>query len=53
MPEIPEIGSGQIRNIGITINEIGVNSIPVFDPSKVGMTVRFICTHTKTFLLFK
>ncbi len=35
MPEIPEIGSGQIRNIGITINEIGVNSIPVFDPSKV------------------
>ena len=35
MPEIPEIGSGQIRNIGITKNEIGINSIPVFDPSKV------------------
>ena len=39
MPEIPQIRSGQIRDIGITINEIGVNSIPVFDPSKVNSSI--------------
>jgi hypothetical protein len=39
MPEIPEVRGGQINNIDVQIRDIGVNVIPIFDPSSVNRTI--------------
>ena len=39
MPEIPEIRGGKIDNIDITVKQIRINSIPVFNPNAVNSVI--------------